>query len=75
MFSANYIFLLNITYVFCSYYMSGVSSVCCGPFPVVQRYCNGLSCNGSGFDSLWERCKNQGSRPSQGTVKGGAVSK
>ena len=29
----------------------------------------------AGFDSRWGRCKNQASRPSQGTVNGGAVSK
>ena len=28
-----------------------------------------------GFDSLWERCKNWASRPSQGTLNGDAVSK
>ena len=28
-----------------------------------------------GFDSRWERCKNRASRPSQGTVNWGAVSK
>ena len=42
---------------------------------VVQRMCNGLPRNGPVFDSRWVRCKNQASRPSQGTVNGGAVSK
>ena len=31
--------------------------------------------DGPGFDSRWELCKNRASRPSQGTVNGGAVSK
>ena len=31
--------------------------------------------DGPRFDSRWERCKNRASRPSQGTVNGGAVSK
>ena len=39
------------------------------------RLCNGLPRNGPGFDSRWERCKNRASRPSQGQVNGGAVSK
>ena len=30
---------------------------------------------GPGFDSQWEQSKNRASRPSQGTVNGGAVSK
>ena len=30
---------------------------------------------GPGFDSRWERCNYRASRPSQGTGKGGAVSK
>ena len=34
---------------------------------------NGLSRNGLVFDSRWEQCKNRASRPSQGTVNGGAV--
>ena len=32
-------------------------------------------CDGPGFDSRWERCIYRASRPSQGTVNGGAVSK
>ena len=31
--------------------------------------------NGPGFDFRWKRCKNRASRPSQGTVNWGAVSK
>ena len=42
---------------------------------VVQRLCNGLPRKDPGFDSWWGQCKNQASRPSQGTVIGGAVSK
>ena len=36
---------------------------------------NGLPCDGSQFDCRWERYLNQTSRPSQGTINGGAVSK
>ena len=32
-------------------------------------------CNDLGFDSQLRRCKDQPSRPSQGTVNGGAVSR
>ena len=42
---------------------------------VAQRYCNGLPCDGPGFDARWGRCKNRASRPSQGTVNWDAVSK
>ena len=42
---------------------------------VVQLLCNGLPRDGPGFDSRWEWCKNRASRPSQGTVNRGAVSK
>ena len=42
---------------------------------LAQRFCNGLPCNNSGFDSWWGRCKNWASRPSQGTVNGCSVSK
>ena len=42
---------------------------------VAQRLCNGLPRNDTEFDSRWRRCKNRGSRPSQVTVNGGAVSK
>ena len=41
----------------------------------VAWLCNGLPRSGPGFDSWWERCKNRASRPSQGTVNGGAISK
>ena len=37
---------------------------------VAQRWCNGLPHYGPGFDSRWERCKEQDSRPSQGTING-----
>ena len=37
-----------------------------------QRKCNGPPCDGPGFDS-W--CQIRASRPSQGTVNGGAISK
>ena len=40
-----------------------------------QRLCNGLPCDGPGFDSRLERCINRASRHSQGTVNGDAVSK
>ena len=41
---------------------------------VAQRLCNGLPRNDPGFDSRWGwgRSKNRASRPSQGTVNGGA---
>ena len=42
---------------------------------VAQQLCNGLPRDGPGFDSRWGWCKNRTSRPSQGTVNGGAVSK
>ena len=42
---------------------------------VAQRLYNGLPRNDPGFDSRWGRCKNRASRPSQGTVNGGDVSK
>ena len=42
---------------------------------VAQRLCKRLPRNDPGFDSRWGRCKNRASRPSQGTVNGGAVSK
>ena len=42
---------------------------------VVQRYSNGLPHDGPGFDSRWDRCIYRASRPSQGTLNGGAVSK
>ena len=35
---------------------------------------SGMPRDGPGFDSRWERCKNPASRPSQGTVNGGAIS-
>ena len=41
---------------------------------MAQRLCNGLSRDGPGFDSRWERSKNRVSRPSQWTLNGGAVS-
>ena len=44
-------------------------------FSMEQRLCNGLPRDGQGFNSRWERCKNQASRLSQGTVNGGAISK
>ena len=34
----------------------------------------GLPRDSQGFDSQWEWCKNRASRPSQGTVNGGAIS-
>ena len=40
-----------------------------------QRKCNGLPCDGPGFESQWERCIYRASRPLQGTVNRGAVSK
>ena len=36
---------------------------------------NGLPRDGPGFNSQSEQCKNRASRPTQGTVNGGAVSK
>ena len=39
---------------------------------LVQRWCNGLSRDGQGFDSRWDQCKKRASRPLQGTVNGGA---
>ena len=36
---------------------------------------NGLPRDGPGFDSRWEWCIYRASRPSQGTINGGAVSK
>ena len=42
---------------------------------VAQRWCNGLPCDVPGFNSRSERCIYRASRPSQGTVNGGAVSK
>ena len=42
---------------------------------VAQRYCNGLPRDGPGFDSRWGRYIYRASRPSQGTVNGGVVSK
>ena len=42
---------------------------------VAQQLCNGLPRNDPGFGSWWGRCKNQASRPLQGTVNGVAVSK
>ena len=42
---------------------------------VVQWWCNGLPCDGLGFNSRSEQCIYWASRPSQGTVNGGAVSK
>ena len=44
-------------------------------YGVAHRLCNGLPRNDQGFASWWVRCKNRPSRPSQGTVNGGAVSK
>ena len=35
----------------------------------------GLPRDGPGFDSWWEQCIYRASRPSQGTVNGGAISK
>ena len=43
------------------------------PFGVAQPLCNGLPRVCLEFDSRWERCKNRASRPSQGTVNGGAA--
>ena len=42
---------------------------------MAQRLCNELPRNDSGFDSGCGRFKSQASRPWQGTVNGGAVSK
>ena len=42
---------------------------------VAQRLSNGLPRNDPEFDSWWGRRKNQASRPSQGTVNVGAISK
>ena len=42
---------------------------------VVQRQRNGLPCDGPGFNSRSEWCIYRASRPSQGRVNGGAVSK
>ena len=36
---------------------------------MAQLY-NGLPCDGPGFDSRWERCRNRATRPSQETVNG-----
>ena len=41
---------------------------------MAQRLCNGLPRDGPGLNSRLEWCKNRASRPSQGTVNGGAVS-
>ena len=40
---------------------------------MAQRLCNGLPHDGPGFNSRLKQCKNRASRPSQGTVNGGAV--
>ena len=42
---------------------------------VAQRSRYGLPCDGPRFNSRSERCIYRASRPSQGTVNGGAVSK
>ena len=42
---------------------------------VAHWLCIGLPHNDPGFDPRWGRCKNRATRPSQGTVNGGAVSK
>ena len=42
---------------------------------VAKKLCNGLPRDGLGFYFRWERCKNRASRPSQGTVNWGVVSK
>ena len=42
---------------------------------MAQQLCNGLPHDDPRFDSRWERCKNRASRPSQGTINGGTVSK
>ena len=42
---------------------------------VAQWLCNGLPWDGPEFDYSWGGCKNQASRPLQGTVNGGAISK
>ena len=42
---------------------------------VAQRLSNGLPRNDPGFDPRRGRCKNLASRPSRGTVNGGAASK
>ena len=57
------------------YHFIIINSCLKGGAGVAQRFCNGLPCDNLGFDSQWEQCKNRASRPSQGTVNGGAVSK
>ena len=52
------------------HFQSNCFSICAHGAGVAQRLCNGLSRNDPGLDSLWERCKNRASRPSQGTVNG-----
>ena len=42
---------------------------------VAQRQVNGLPCDGPGFNSRSERCIDRATRPSQGTLNVGAVSK
>ena len=42
---------------------------------VALRLCNGLSCDDPGFDLRCERCCNQTSHPSQGTVNKGDLPK
>ena len=74
MFSVDYIFLLNITYVFaiitCLVFLVAVFSCIhkdtyrVATIGVAQYWlCNGLPRDGQGFNSRWERCKNQASRP------------
>ena len=61
--------------VFCRYYMYYYTV--CLPLYIVELASRSSNepRDGPGFDSQWVRCINQASRPSQGTVNGGAFSK
>ena len=72
--SLKLIFHVTRNYGLCIYSLSfhqlNESEAC-----VAQRLRNGLPCDCPGFNSRSERCIYRASRPSQGTVNVGAVSK
>ena len=61
--------------MFIENYKTEMRFVCLCGACVAPWESNGVPRDGPRFDSRWELCKNLPSRPSQGTVNGGAVSK
>ena len=66
---------LSLSHYIVSAYSNSIANRC---WPIINPSSlswNGLPCDGPGFNSRSERCIYRASRPSQGTVNGGAVSK